>query len=235
MQLLAAIQTYWFDFVGLLFPNLCAACNQHLQKGEKVVCLQCMVELPLTGFHKQADNPIAKRFWGRVPLQGATALYYFTKNGKVQHMIHQLKYNNHQEVGIYMGEHLGRELKKDQQLLDVDLVVPVPLHPQKLLQRGYNQSTAFAQGISQVLDIPVAEDAVRRVSYTESQTRKSREERWLNVKDVFELAQPALVQGKHVLLVDDVMTTGATLEACATQLLSTGNTRVSVATIAMAE
>ncbi len=235
MQMLSHIKHYWFDFVGLLFPNLCAACGEPLNRSEQVVCLHCLADLPHTHFHRHADNPVAQRFWGRVQLEGATSLYYFTKGGKVQHMIHELKYNGRKEVGEFMGRQLGRQLVADKALTDIALIAPVPLHPKKEQQRGYNQSTCFAMGISEATGIPVVENLLERTVYTESQTHKSREDRWLNVKDVFEVTQPQLVAHKHVLLVDDVMTTGATLEACAARLLDSGSTRVSVATIAMAE
>lgn len=235
MQLVGTIQNYWADFVALLYPRLCGACGDHLNKGEETICLSCQFDLPLTGFHKDPESPIAKRFWGRVPLQQATALYYFSKGGKVQHMIHELKYHGRTDVGEFMGRQLGRELHKDGALADIDAIIPVPLHPKKQRQRGYNQSEHFASGIAQVLQVPVLAEALSRVSYTESQTQKSREDRWLNVKDVFEVTDPTILEGQHLLLVDDVMTTGATLEACAYKLLAVPGTRVSVATIAMAE
>lgn len=235
MSTWGVIQSYWADFVALLFPNRCCACDTQLKKGEQTICLSCSIDLPLTGFHNYDDNPIAKRFWGRADITHATALYYFTKGGKVQHLVHQLKYNDRIDVGTLLGNNLGRELMQWPDHATIDMVVPVPLHPKKQHQRGYNQSDFLAQGIAEVMDIEFAPDLLARDTYTDSQTKKTREERWLNVKDVFSVKQLDKAQGKHILLVDDVMTTGATLEACASKLLQLPNTKVSIATIAMAE
>lgn len=235
MSLLGTIQSYWADFIGLLYPSRCCACETQLKKGEQTICLACSVDLPLTGFHLHDDNPVAKRFWGRANITHATALYYFTKGGKVQHLVHQLKYNDRTDVGTLIGNNLGKELMQWPDHKDIDMVVPVPLHPKKQHLRGYNQSDFLAQGIADVMGIDFEPDLLERKTYTDSQTKKTREERWLNVKDVFGVKQPNKAQGKHILLVDDVMTTGATLEACATKLLALPNTRVSIATIAMAE
>ena len=235
MDVRGIIQSYWADFVSLLFPNRCCACETQLKKGEQTICLACSVDLPLTGFHLHKDNPVAKRFWGRVDITHATALYYFTKGGKVQHLVHQLKYKDRTDVGTLLGNKLGQELLKWPDHTDIDMVVPVPLHPKKKHLRGYNQSDFLAQGIADTMDIDFEPDLLERNTHTDSQTKKSREERWLNVKDVFGVKEVDKVVGRHILLVDDVMTTGATLEACASKLLELPNTKVSIATIAMAE
>lgn len=235
MLWLHTARNYWQGFISLLFPPLCMACNQVLKGQEQVLCLSCRTDLPYTQFHLQEDNIVAKRFWGRVEIAHATALFHFTKGGKVQQLIHHLKYEDRPDAGIYAGELLGRQLQESHSFGPIDLILPVPLHPKKQRKRGYNQSAAFGQGISKVLKVPLRDDILRRAVFTESQTHKNRDERWQNVKDVFELADADSIENKHILLVDDVVTTGATLEACAIKLLEAKDVRVSIATIAMAD
>jgi len=229
------VGNYLSDFWGLFFPNTCCGCGNHLVKGERILCLTCLHDMPYTDFHLQDDNVIAKRFWGRAEVHAATALLHFQKGNKVQQLIHQLKYNERDDVGVYLGEIMGKQLKHADAFKDVALVVPVPLHWRKKLKRGYNQSACFAQGIATEMSIETSTDLLQRARHTQTQTKKTREERWLNVKDVFALSNPEKHQGKHILLVDDVVTTGATLEACAQALLQIPGARVSIATIAVAE
>lgn len=226
---------YLTDFVSLFFPRQCAACGNNLVKGERIVCLTCLHDLPFTDFHLQHDNAIAKRFWGRVDVYAATSLLHFQKGNKVQQLVHELKYNGRDDVGVYLGEMLGKKLLGADDYKDVALVVPVPLHWRKQLKRGYNQSACFAEGIASAMGVQVSTELLQRARHTQTQTKKSREERWLNVKDVFVLKDPEKHQGKHIILVDDVVTTGATLEACAQKLLLIPGARVSIATIAVAE
>jgi ComF family protein len=230
----ASIREYLGDFVNLLFPNLCNACGTHLAKGEEIICLTCEYQLPKTNFHLLADNQVVRNFWGRVEVQNATSLYYFNKGGGVQQLIHRLKYNGKKEIGLKMGRDLGLQLKASELYTEIDLVIPVPLHKKKLKDRGYNQCDLFAQGVAEAMGIEWSATALQRTSYTVSQTGKTRTERWQNVKDIFEPLEVASIEGRHVLLVDDVITTGATLEACASAILKVPGTKVSVATIAMA-
>lgn len=225
------------DFVALIFPRTCLACQQALARGETHICTACRTELPYTDYHRLAttDNPLARRFWGRVPMEYVLSYLRFLRRGRVQHLLHQLKYQGQQEVGTALGQMYGQELATHGLGLDIDLILPVPLHRRKLAKRGYNQSDTFAEGLSLSLEVPWSAETLRRNSFTASQTRKSRAERWQNVAEVFEVAQPAAVLGKHVLIVDDVLTTGATLEACAIKVLDAGAAAVSVATIACAE
>lgn len=225
------------DFVALIFPHTCLACQQALARGETYICTACRTQLPYTDYHRlaPADNPLARRFWGRVPVAHVLSYLRFLRRGRVQHLLHQLKYQGQQEVGTALGLMYGLELATSGLGADLDLIVPVPLHRRKLAKRGYNQSDTFADGLGQSLHVDWSAEVLRRNSYTASQTRKNRAERWQNVAEVFEVAQPAAVQGKHVLVVDDVLTTGATLEACAIRLLDAGAGAVSVATIACAE
>jgi ComF family protein len=225
------------DFVALIFPRTCLACQQALVRGETHLCTVCRTQLPYTDYHHlaPADNPLARRFWGRVPMHYVLSYLRFLRRGRVQHLLHQLKYQGQREVGTALGQMYGQELAACGLGSEVDLIVPVPLHRRKLAKRGFNQSDTFAEGLAEGLQLDWSAEVLRRNSFTASQTRKSRAERWQNVAEVFEVAQPAAILGKHVLLVDDVLTTGATLEACAIQLLAAGAGTVSVATIACAE
>ena len=223
------------DFVGLIFPRVCLACQEILRRGEEHICTDCRAQLPYTNYHllPPAENPLARRFWGRVPVRHALSYLRFLRRGRVQHLLHQLKYRGQRDVGLALGRWYGHELARHQ--LKFDVLVPVPLHPRKLAQRGYNQVDPFAEGLAESLQTPWHAAGLRRVDHTESQTRKTRLERWQNVAEVFEVTNPATIRGQHVLVVDDVLTTGATLEACATVLLAAGAATISVATIACAD
>ncbi len=220
------------DFLSLFYPQVCQACGNTLYRNEEVICTYCKFHLPKTNFHLHPDNELAKVFWGRVRLENATALYFFTKAGKVQHLLHQLKYKNKPEIGIFLGKYLGSELIKHQAFQSINSVIPVPLHKKKKKIRGFNQSEMFAMGLSQAMKIPVETSNLIRTQASETQTRKSRFKRWENVKEIFTVTNPSAIEGKHILLVDDVVTTGATLEACASKLLEIQNVRVSIASIA---
>lgn len=220
------------DFISLFYPKVCQACGNTLYRNEEVICSFCRVNLPKTNFHLDPDNELAKVFWGRVKLENTTALYFFTKAGKVQHLLHQLKYKNKPEIGIFLGKQYGSELIRQQAFQSINLVIPVPLHIKKKKIRGYNQSEMFAIGLSQSMKIPLETNHLIRTRASETQTRKSRFKRWENVKEIFAVTNPAAIEGKHILLVDDVVTTGATLEACASKLLEVQNVNVSIASIA---
>jgi ComF family protein len=229
-----SVTSYLENFVGLLFPNVCMGCGGVLSKHENVLCFICENNLPKTNFHTDADNAVFKRLYGRIPIENATSLFYFDKGGTVQHLMHQLKYNDEKEIGIYLGKMLGNYLLQSNSYKKIDAVIPVPLHEKKLFQRGYNQSECFADGIAEAMGISRLPNVLKRIDFTETQTGKNRFERWDNVKNAFELISPELVKNKHVLLVDDVVTTGATLEACAQLLMDVEETKVSIATIAFA-
>jgi ComF family protein len=213
----------------IFYPRLCEGCNKPLLQKEEVLCLSCSLQLPKTTYHNIADNETFTRFAGRVSIQHATSLAYFTNDGLLQHLLHGLKYNGKKDNGIYLGKQLGHELMHTDWILAIDLIVPVPLHKKKEAQRGYNQSTLIANGIAEVVNKP-ALAAIARRRHTETQTHKTREQRVLNMQDAFEITIRNAVEGKHVLLVDDVLTTGATLESCANVLIA-ANARVSIATI----
>lgn len=224
--------TYFADFVSLIFPELCQACAKSLYRNEEVICADCLYRLPYTDFYLNADNPVAQQFWGRVPLEAAAAFLYFTKGSRVQNLMHQLKYKNKPEVGVYLGKRAGKQLLQNPLFVAADLIIPVPLHQQKLLKRGYNQSLSFAEGLSAKMLIPVEIENLIRTTGTESQTKKSRISRYENMKDVFSVKNPLKLAGKHILLVDDIVTTGATLEACCNILLQVPDVKISVAAIA---
>jgi ComF family protein len=222
------------DFLSLLFPKVCAACGKSLFKREESVCTYCLYHLPWTNFHLQEDNPVIKLFWGRANIFSASSLYSFSKGSKVQHLIHQLKYRGKKEIGVSLGKYYGRELKTSSLFSPVNLVIPVPLHRKKLKKRGYNQSETFAEGIAESMKIENGNNLLTRTHASETQTRKSRFARWENVEEVFKVVSPEKIHGRHILLVDDVVTTGSTLEACANKILEVPDTKVSVATIAYA-
>ena len=222
------------DLLWILFPQLCASCDKALNAGEKCLCTYCRFHLPKTNFHLEKENPLVKHFWGKVNVEAAAAYYYFSKGEKVQHLIHRLKYDGHKEVGYFVGEVYGMELKYADFFSASEIVVPVPLHADKLRKRGFNQSDFFGQGLSKALDIPFAGDALKRNLATETQTRKHRYERFENVDKVFEINKPHLLEGRNVLLVDDVITTGSTLTACAEAILALPETTVNIAAMAYA-
>lgn len=220
------------DFLALIFPKVCYACGNSLLKDEESVCTHCLYHLPRTNFHLYGDNPVVKLFWGRTNIFSASSLYSFSKGGKVQHLIHQLKYRGKKEIGSALGKYYGKELKMSPLFSSADVVIPVPLHIQKLKKRGYNQSETFAQGIAETMRAEATSEILIRTFASQTQTRKSRFARWKNVEEIFKITSPEKIRGKHILLVDDVVTTGATLEACANKILEVPDTKVSIATIA---
>ncbi|MDR3180925.1 MAG: ComF family protein [Prevotellaceae bacterium] len=220
------------NFTALLFPKHCEACGCALRGNEQVLCLSCIYHLPRTNYWKEPGNAIEQLFWGKVRLEHACAFFFFGKGSRYRHLLHHLKYNGKREIGVEMGRRLGMELKNAPLYQSVDVVIPVPLHPKKQRKRGYNQSEQIARGIAETTGWAVDSKSVIRNIFTATQTRKTRMERWENVAEVFSVAQAEALTGKHVLLVDDVITTGATIEACAQQLLQVQGCRVSVAALA---
>ncbi|HRI58618.1 MAG TPA: ComF family protein [Saprospiraceae bacterium] len=231
---LPSFRELWSGFLHLLYPELCVACGEAIPAGDACFCFKCQLNLSVSDMYRTRENEFTGRLWGRLPLESGAAMYYFTRKSPIQHALHQLKYRNQPEIGIKIGRAFGRRLKESEMFGSVEAIVPVPLHPRKERLRGYNQSAMFAQGISESMQVPVLAKALVRRAFTETQTKKKRMERFQNVDDVFVVKQPALVESKHLLLVDDVLTTGATLEVCGQALLSVPNTRLSLATIAIA-
>jgi ComF family protein len=235
---MASFAAFWkrypADFLSLLFPERCPACSCPMQNGERFICTACHYSLPQTGSHLNPDHPVSRIFWGRVRLESVAALYTFQKGGGVQHLIHQLKYKGRKEIGYEAGRLLGVHLKEVHPFNTCDYVIPVPLHIARERKRGYNQSEYFARGLGSSLKIPVDTAVLRREERSETQTRKNRFNRWKNVESVFRIHTAASLAGKHILLADDVVTTGATLEACVNTLQKAAPVKVSIAVMAMA-
>ncbi|MGN7205141.1 ComF family protein [Pedobacter sp. SAFR-022] len=220
------------ELLQLLFPSVCNGCGQPLVKSEQLICLSCRFDLPYTDFHLYPDNPVAKQLWGRIPCAQATAMLYFKKGTRVQQLLHNLKYKGKPELGVLLGELLAETILQSSEHWEIDLILPVPLHKKRERTRGYNQSMCIAEGLSAGLHLPVYKNVLVKRSSTSSQTKKSRFSRFENLKSAFSIEEEEKVKGKHVLLVDDVITTGATIEACASALNFAGIASLSVAAIA---
>ncbi len=210
-------------------------CNGNLVKNEEHICLHCRYHLPLANYHKDMNNPLSQRFVGKVDVKYAWAFLKFTKGGRVQNALHHLKYNGKQEIGKLLGVWFGAELKKQALHVEFDTVVPVPLHPSKQKKRGYNQCDPIAEGLALQMEVTFQPTALRRTSSNRTQTRLSRMERYENTKQIFEVTDYELVRDKRILLVDDVVTTGSTLEACVSALQEANCREVSIACIAAAQ
>ncbi len=222
------------DFVTLIFPDYCLACKNSLVKGEKLICTRCILQMPQTNYHLDEDNPLKARLSNRIPLRYAMAFLKFSKSGKVQSVLHALKYKNEPALGILLGNVYGDRMTAAGLCGQFELILPVPLHKSRKRKRGYNQSAKFAEGLSQKLRIPFSDDLLERTIKTETQTRKSKLSRWQNVTEVFRVRDEKALQNKNILLVDDVITTGATLEACGNFLIQAGCRSLSIACIAEA-
>lgn len=229
------LRAYLKDFLSLIYPNLCPACGTELVANEDIICTDCRYNLPQTNFHLQADNIVARQFWGKINVESAYALYYFTKGGKVQNLMHHFKYKGMQKIGNLLGTIAGEQLSKNATFSTIDYIIPVPLHKSRLRERGYNQATCFAEGLAEKLTATVEEHNLVRIKATQTQTHRSRFARFENMKEVFQVADADKLKGKHVLLVDDIVTTGSTLEACAIPLLEIPGMKLSIATIAYAQ
>lgn len=225
---------YLNDFISVIFPRICAGCGNSLWKHEEVLCHFCEYHLPKTNFHQDPENPVTQLFRGRVNLDAATAFLYFNKGSNVQRLVHQLKYKGRKDIGIYLGEQYGHLLKNEPRFNTAEVVIPVPLHKKRYMKRGYNQSEQFAIGLSGPMNLPVDKHLLTRIKATDTQTRKSRFSRYQNVKEIFAVNSPQEWAGKHLMLVDDVITTGATLESCILALQDIPQARISVVCIATA-
>jgi len=221
-----------FDFSHLFFPHICVGCGTDVLGMKAVLCIKCVNRLPVTNFHLYAENQVEKIFRGRLPISQATSLCYFSKDSLIQRLLHQLKYKGNKEVGYFAGRLMGIAIRQSETYDSVDALIPLPLFASREKKRGYNQAAVLCDGISAITGVPVLKNVISRLTSTETQTHKNRIERWLNMEGRFELRDPEAIKNKHVLLVDDVLTTGATLEACGHELLQAENTTVSIATLA---
>lgn len=222
------------DFVSIFFPKECGCCGCVLKYQERCICVECDFHLPYTNFHEYSDNDTARQLWGKVPVEEACSFLLLQKDSRVEHLIYQIKYNKQPFLAEYFGYQYGLKLLEAEKYTTLDLIVPVPLHAGKLRKRGYNQSSYFGRGIARAMHIPLREDLLIRNKSTSSQTGKGRLERYENVSDIFACNPVMIPYGTHILLVDDVLTTGATISSAALALLESFDCRVSIATLARA-
>ena len=217
----------------LLFPHVCVGCGSDILHEESVLCMKCIDAMPETNFELHPNNPVEKTFWGRLPLTGATAQFYFTKESLMQHLMHQFKYKGNKELGMQLGKIMGEQIKKSARF-EADALVPLPLFAAKEKRRGYNQAAILCEGMAEAMNLTVLDKIISRPRHTETQTKKGRIERWKNMEGKFILSDADAIKNMHLLLVDDVVTTGATLEACGNELLKAENVRLSIATLCIA-
>lgn len=220
------------DILQLVFPRICVTCHNSLTRNEHHLCTHCILDLPQTRFHESPDNALAKTFWGRLAIEQAFSFLYFRKGNSVQHILHEIKYNNNTELATFIGRYYGSILSASG--IQTDGIVAIPLHKNKLRKRGYNQSEKIVEGMCESMNTPNLSKHIERKKATETQTRKSRFDRWENVEEVFCLKEPEPFYGKRIMLMDDVITTGATIEACGSELITEAQCSLSVASIAFA-
>jgi len=221
------------SIIDLFFPKVCYACYVHLQDSECYVCTSCRHNLPVTNYHLNANQAVAKVFYGRAKVEQATALLRFEKKSIVQQLIHNLKYRGYEEIGVFLGQWLGNELKELPTYQEIDIVVPVPLHKKKYKKRGYNQVAKFGQEIAKALQADYNDTSLIKITNTTSQVTKKRFARWQSNYELFTLENAASIENKHILIVDDIITTGATLESCIQVLNKAKNVKISIATMAI--
>ncbi len=224
----------WDDFLSLLFPRLCNACGNHLLRNENLICTECYVLIPRTNYHLEENNPVAQLFWGRCRIEKAAAFSFYNRGSRIRNLIHNLKYKGIKDIGYELGRIYGTILHDSGFTSGIDIIVPVPLHQSKKRQRGFNQSDIISAVLSDTSGLPVDSKILERKIVTSTQTRKSRYERWVNVEGIFNVVDTLKIAGKHILLVDDVITTGSTLESCVNELLKTEGVKVSVVALAVA-
>ncbi|MDP4263425.1 MAG: phosphoribosyltransferase family protein [Bacteroidota bacterium] len=221
------------SLLHLVFPHICSGCGTDLISDHTMLCAKCIHDLPETNFERYPNNPVEKKFWGRLPLSAAAAQYYFTGESLIQRLMHQFKYRGNRDLGLQLGRMMGDSLGRSGRFT-IDALIPLPLFASKEKRRGFNQAAVLCEGIAGILGVPVLKDVVRRSQHTDTQTKKGRIDRWLNMEGKFILEQAAGISGKHVMLVDDVITTGATLEACGAELLKAPDIQLSIATLCYA-
>ena len=228
--------SFWHRLLDLISPRLCVVCGHRLTVTEEVICARCNFHLPRTGFqHNAYENDMAKLFWGQIPIERATAFFYYEAHAETANILYELKYKDHPEIGEIFGRMFAAEIKSAGFFDEIDGIVPVPLAKKRQRQRGYNQSEEIAQGISEITGLPIYKKVVKRISFKGSQTNKGRWDRQENVERVFDLIDAEAVSNKHLLLIDDVVTTGATCIACAKVLCQPANVRISILSLGFAK
>ncbi len=232
MPILNTLKNYVQIFSQLIYPHYCQGCGSDVLSKDNLLCTLCQPLLPVTFFTANENNIVEKKFYGRLAVEAATAGFHFTKDGLMQHLVFQLKYKNNQQAGFYLGKLMGYQLLETNRFSDVDVLIPLPLNKKKEKQRGYNQATIICNGIASVWPKPVLTNGVERVIFTKTQTHENRLSRWQNMQGVFSVTNPQLFNNKHVALVDDVITTGATLEACGETILKNTNAKLSIICVA---
>ncbi|MGV6844581.1 MAG: ComF family protein [Lutibacter sp.] len=220
------------NLLALFYPKICLNCNEYLMTGEKYLCIRCRHDLPLTHFTNEKENLVEKSFYGRCQIEEATALFFYYKKSIIQSLIHELKYRNQQQVGQFIGSWLGQEIVTSNRFKNIDFIIPVPLHAKKLKKRGYNQLTKFGLELSKQLNVPFCQSFLVKITKTNSQTKKMRFERWKNVQELFLVKNKSKLKNKHILLIDDIITTGATLASCCHAFENIPNLKISIACMA---
>lgn len=230
--MLASLKQFLAGLTHLLFPHTCQGCGSDILNKDQLICLSCYQQLPITNFHFHQSNPVEKIFWGRIPVEAAASLLYFNKGSVLQQLLHELKYKGKKEIGHYLGKEMGAAFSQTGRFARLDGLIPLPLFPAREKKRGYNQATMIAEGFSEATGVPVWGNVINRTHSTETQTNKSRMERWKNMEGRFELINPGLIINKKILLIDDVLTTGATLESCGHELLKAEGCELNIGTLA---
>ena len=228
------MKNFFNSFTQLLFPNLCICCKGYLSNQERLICDMCNYNLPLYEFNSLKDNDLRKKFWGTLPIQECLAYLSFKQNNEVQKVMHELKYNGNKEICFAMGLTLGRLILSFDKLDDIDFIIPIPLHKKREDQRGFNQAEVIANGVSNIIKAPVLNNVVVRVINNKSQTNRNRLDRSINTDNIFKVMDLKPLEGKHILLLDDVITTGATMISCGNSLLRVKDLKLSVAGLAVA-
>ena len=221
--------------VHFFYPHNCIGCGSDIIEKENFLCLECINDLPHTGFATYANNPVEKIFWGRIPVTFGMSEFYFSKDSIIQNCIHEFKYRGNKNLGLYLGKIIGKTMLNSNRFSNIDFLIPLPLFTEKEFKRGFNQSSILCSGIKEVMNIPVITKNVIRRIHTETQTKKGRIQRWENVEKSFSVIEPEMLKGKHILLVDDVITTGATIEACGREFLKIEGVQLSVASLAISK
>jgi ComF family protein len=227
--------SFFKDILSLFYPDICISCDKNLSYNEETLCVSCLHDLPFTHFSSHSNNPVKKSFSGRIKIQEATALFLFKKGGKSQHIIHKLKYKRKEHIGKFLGELLAYDLQTSGKFTSIDYIIPVPIHQKKEKLRGYNQLSLFGKTLSTIFEIPFYENILIKRTSSETQTKKQRYDRWESASESFLLTNIELLKEKHILLIDDIITTGATMEACCYELLKAKNLKISIASMAYTE